>query len=326
LDQKAPGKPIEVIKEQARYCSERFQISGMLTLTPDFFIFEPDLVDPTVNKNGVLQYQLYISMVDIFDCQMTRENEKYFYDTSLEISVLKDDSVKMYDFLLEDRKLRFVHQKILGWTSREQHDTSEPEPNNPHSRLTHSEDVDRESIERETSLGEVLPQLRPPSVLLNDHLVQQIAVNLPSRFRYCDWTLLYGTREHGISLNTLYSRCKDQGASILVVEDNKANVFGGFVSDSWRVEPHYYGTGESFLFSLKPNVNFFHWTGKNNFIMCSRRDFISIGGGSHFGLWIDADFFHGSSGRSETFGNPCLGTAEDFQVCVVEVWGLTDKV
>jgi hypothetical protein len=51
------------------------------------------------------------------------------------------------------------------------------------------------------------------------------------------------------------------------------------VTESWRIEPHYYGNGESFMFSLLPDVNFYHWTGKNQFFQCSRRDFISVGGG-----------------------------------------------
>jgi hypothetical protein len=59
--------------------------------------------DSFVIKNGVLQYQLYLTMQDIFDCQLIRENEKYFYDTSLEISVLKDNSVKMYDFIADEK-------------------------------------------------------------------------------------------------------------------------------------------------------------------------------------------------------------------------------
>jgi len=101
-------KPDEVIKESGRYCSDSFHVSGVLTLTPDFFIFEPDMNDPFVNKNGILPYQLYLNMGDIFDCQIIRENEKYYYDTSLEISVFKDDSVKMYDFILDEKKIKVM--------------------------------------------------------------------------------------------------------------------------------------------------------------------------------------------------------------------------
>jgi hypothetical protein len=56
-------------------------------------------------------------------------------------------------------------------------------------------------------------------------------------------------------------------------------MFGAFVSESWRIEPRYYGSGESFLFALKPKIKFFDWTEKNNYVQCSRRDFIALGGG-----------------------------------------------
>jgi hypothetical protein len=59
----------------------------------------------------------------------------------------------------------------------------------------------------------------------------------------------------------------------------KNQIFGGFNSVSWSMEPHYYGSGETFLFSLKPAAKLYRWTGANNNFICSRRDFIAMGGG-----------------------------------------------
>jgi len=64
----------------------------------------------------------------------------------------------------------------------------------------------------------------------------------------------------------------------------------------------------------KKNINF----------MCSRRDFVAMGGGSNFGLWMDSDFERGSSTYCETFDNPCLASSEDFQIIAVEVWGFSE--
>jgi len=55
--------------------------------------------------------------------------------------------------------------------------------------------------------------------------------------------------------------------------------------------------------------------------MCSRRDFVALGGGPNFGLWMDSDFERGSSTHCETFDNPCLSSTEDFQILLLEVWG-----
>lgn len=54
--------------------------------------------------NGVLPYQLAIPIKDVFDCQMISEDERYRYDDSLEVSVLVGDQVRIYDFMMEDKK------------------------------------------------------------------------------------------------------------------------------------------------------------------------------------------------------------------------------
>ena len=61
------------------------------------------------------------------------------------------------------------------------------------------------------------------------------------------WNLLYSLDQHGISLNTLYTRCDSHVASTLVViRDAEDAVFGAWMGEG--VHPHrngYYGSGES---------------------------------------------------------------------------------
>lgn len=38
---------------------------------------------------------------------------------------------------------------------------------------------------------------------------------------------------------------------MLVIRDTRQHVFGCFTSESWRVAPRYYGTGESFVFQIQ---------------------------------------------------------------------------
>ena len=69
--------------------------------------------------------------------------------------------------------------------------------------------------------------------------------------------------------------------------------------------------------------------------MLSSRDHLALGSGGHFGLYLDAELLHGSSGPSETFGNVCLcrqrpgGTpyeddppVGEFRCAALEVWGM----
>lgn len=45
-------------------------------------------------------------MDDIFDCEVIHENEKYFYDHTLALSVLDkhDHHVSIYEFIIDEKK------------------------------------------------------------------------------------------------------------------------------------------------------------------------------------------------------------------------------
>jgi len=195
------------------------------------------------------------------------------------------------------------------------------------------------------------------SQVLTPFVLQQLAVAVPSRFAFADWRLLYSTAVHGISLNTFYSLTAECGGCILVIKDDTGNVFGAFCSE-WRepcVPETFYGNGETFLFSverleglpplpagegLPPPHEALHvsrWTGVNNFFMLSHRDHLAVGSGGQFGIFLDAELLHGSSGPCQTFGNVCLcrqphaappadgstlPPVGEFKCDVLEVWGM----
>lgn len=319
--------PVEVMKEPVRYANLNFSVLGMLTVTPDVVIFEPDLSDKLVLKNGVLPYQVVIYVKDIFDCQIIRENPNYLYENSLEISALQNNTVNIFDFLMEEKKMRIIHRKLINWTSAS-NQKSPGSPNQGHDSKkisfpvpVHEQDEEIVDIKTET----FIPTLSRPSAILSREDLVKINRHLPNRFKFMDWKLLYGTQVHGISLNTFFLNLEDAGPSIMVVEDKDRNLFGCFASDSWRIEPHYYGNGECFMFTLKPYSRFYHWSQKNSNFMCSRKDFVAMGGGRHgFGLWIDNEFNNGSTYECDTFDSAPLTKSEDFQITVVEVWGFKD--
>ena len=67
-----------------------------------------------------------------------------------------------------------------------------------------------------------------PSLTLSPFVLRQLAGAVPSRFAFADWRLLYSTAVHGISLNTLYTKCSACGCCVLAIKDDEGNVFGGF--------------------------------------------------------------------------------------------------
>ncbi|GAQ88147.1 Oxidation resistance protein [Klebsormidium nitens] len=169
--------------------------------------------------------------------------------------------------------------------------------------------------------GRFLPNMSPHSHVLQQPHIRALAAALPVRFRLSPWVLLYSTWRDGISLQTMYRKAAKKGPCVLVILDTKHNVFGCHTSESWKVHPRYYGSGESFVFQLYPEMRIYRWTRDNNYIMFGTPDSIHIGGGSHFALSVRGDLLSGCTGACETFGNGPLVKPEEYGILHVELWG-----
>lgn len=124
-----------------------------------------------------------------------------------------------------------------------------------------------------------------------------------------------------------------------------SKIFGAFCSASWAqrlgndekgASSHYFGTGETFLFTLKPKQTYYPWVGANDYgnemvssnvphssqlFMAANSKMISVGAGNGIGLWLDENLTNGSSTHCNTFDNKPLSMNEAFTVSVVEVIG-----
>ncbi|KAK7311128.1 hypothetical protein RJT34_09052 [Clitoria ternatea] len=170
-----------------------------------------------------------------------------------------------------------------------------------------------------------LPEISEPSVLLSESTRNVLYASLPSLMHGRKWLLLYSTWRHGISLSTLYRRSMLwPGLSLLVVGDRKGAVFGSLVEAPLRSsnKRKYQGTNNTFVFTdISGHPVIYHPTGANRYFTLCNTDYLAIGGGGHFALYLDGDLLNGSSSVSETYGNPCLANSEDFEVKEVELWG-----
>uniref|UniRef100_A0A7S3R957 Oxidation resistance protein 1 n=1 Tax=Dunaliella tertiolecta TaxID=3047 RepID=A0A7S3R957_DUNTE len=73
------------------------------------------------------------------------------------------------------------------------------------------------------------------------------------------WRLTYCTRQHGISLATLYRRAANVSPTLLFIKDTGGGVFGAYCSEPWRVGPRFYGSGETCVFQLYPRRVLYPW-------------------------------------------------------------------
>ncbi|KAG6399756.1 hypothetical protein SASPL_141240 [Salvia splendens] len=108
-----------------------------------------------------------------------------------------------------------------------------------------------------------------------------------------------------------------------VVGDRKGATFGGLVEAPLRpTNKRYQGTIDSFVFSnISGNPLIFRPTGKNRYFTLCSTNYLAMGGGGHFALYLDGDLLSGSSSSSETYDNPCLALSEEFDIKEVELWG-----
>nr|POE89109.1 oxidation resistance protein 1 [Quercus suber] len=88
--------------------------------------------------------------------------------------------------------------------------------------------------------------------LLSKALAEEIRLLMPPRLQLMDhWQLTYSLEQNGSTLSTLYGQCDvhrgKRGGYVAVVRDTDGGIFGAYLTDPPKPQPHYYGTGECFL-------------------------------------------------------------------------------
>ncbi|GJJ77919.1 hypothetical protein EMPS_10278 [Entomortierella parvispora] len=87
--------------------------------------------------------------------------------------------------------------------------------------------------------------------VLDPDVAHQIRLELPRKLRNATkWSLVYSSDQHGISMTTLYHRCKGKGPVILAIKDSTDAIFGAYVTEEFKPNLSYYGTGECFLWNV----------------------------------------------------------------------------
>ncbi|XP_037079439.1 nuclear receptor coactivator 7-like [Pollicipes pollicipes] len=109
----------------------------------------------------------------------------------------------------------------------------------------------------------------------------------------------------------------------LFVQDAEQHVFGAVSSDPIRMDPHYYGTGESFLFTFHPEFREFRWSGENQYFARGSLYGLEFGSGEgRSGLFLDEELYRGHTEPCRTYNNEPLTTSRDFLIHAVELWAL----
>mmetsp|Transcript_142384 Transcript_142384/g.262382 ORF Transcript_142384/g.262382 Transcript_142384/m.262382 type:complete len:358 (-) Transcript_142384:37-1110(-) len=167
-------------------------------------------------------------------------------------------------------------------------------------------------------------------VLLTKERLVDLYSFLPVSVRFSEcWKLIYCPRIHGVSLQTFYRQCEAwPGQSLMLIQDTRGVVFGGFSSNTWKVSKDKlsYGLPECFIFTYGlpedgGELRIFPWAGGNRHFMYASLDGFGMGFDGSFAVWIDQEFLRGVSSPSATFGNEApIASASMFVVKHFECW------
>jgi len=164
---------------------------------------------------------------------------------------------------------------------------------------------------------------------------------LPVRITMYQPVLLYTTEEHGCSLTTFYVRVEQHEPTLMMIKTCNNEVFGAYCSTRWFERnlkdergnrQAYFGTGETFLFTLYPERAKYPWVGiegdkglghSSELFMAADSKMITIGGGEGQAIWMDENIRFGKTDHCKTFNNPPLCPTGDFEIRVLEVYGFS---
>ncbi|XP_063819716.1 TBC1 domain family member 24-like [Pseudophryne corroboree] len=89
---------------------------------------------------------------------------------------------------------------------------------------------------------------------------------IPERFSLYPPVLLFSTLEHGYSLQRFYSHCEGSEPTLLLIKTTSNEVCGAYLSSDWNERRKccgqvatFFGTGECFVFSLRPDMERYEW-------------------------------------------------------------------
>lgn len=66
---------------------------------------------------------------------------------------------------------------------------------------------------------------------------------LPATLRH-RWRLLFSTKTHGESFQSLLHQISHQGPTLVIIRDTDGHVFGGFASTSWAIKSQFEGIND----------------------------------------------------------------------------------
>ena len=167
-----------------------------------------------------------------------------------------------------------------------------------------------------------LPETRMigESYILSTSEILELRRSIPLRFRNGSWRLLFCLSKYGCSYQTFFSQTEKKSPVILAILTDSGERLGCYTSSAFTCSRRYYGSGETFVFKLQPQLQVFRWSQANEFFTYSTSQEIAIGGGGSSAIWIDGNLLNAYSESCSTFNSPGLTQERSFKIKNIEAW------
>lgn len=100
-----------------------------------------------------------------------------------------------------------------------------------------------------------------PSNIINEELFSKLYCWLPPRITTLRPTKIFSTERSGYNLATLFQASDDRSPTLLLIKTTSDFIIGAYLSSDWseRSSKSFFGTGETFVFSLSPETKKYGW-------------------------------------------------------------------
>ncbi|KAI1723682.1 TLD domain-containing protein [Ditylenchus destructor] len=182
------------------------------------------------------------------------------------------------------------------------------------------------------------------STIIDSTAANELIAALPSRFQLETPQLLFRLSEHGASFVQLWTQIDDADQTLFVIRTTSGEVFGAYCSSCWverrdvreRSKTRYFGTGESFVWSLHPELQLpviYGWSGQHSdhpdtcpqMFMTAGDRYLIIGSGGGDAIAIRDELTRGLSYPCDTFASPALVSSNEFGIDELEVYMVFSK-
>ena len=161
------------------------------------------------------------------------------------------------------------------------------------------------------------------SSIISDDQLLLLLKWIPERISVKEPRLLFSSDQHGTTLRAMLSKMQIFRETIILIKTTEGEVFGCYCSEPWtkRLSNIFFGTGETFLFSLEPKPMKYQWSEKAALFISASNEYLLIGSGNGSGIMLDDLLTKGRTERCDTFNNDPLCQSGDFICKSLEVIG-----